>query len=127
MKDVLQKQLSLREKQQSESRSAIERYLYKFKTEFVEETMELDSKYEALEGYLELKKRIEQDDLPRHEKRFKALMNDKIVVAISLFKNNLVNKEEEIKAAIDDLNRPSDWLTTQTQRILSCDMTPPAQ
>ncbi|MEO1685652.1 MAG: hypothetical protein AAFS06_20645 [Cyanobacteria bacterium J06631_12] len=55
MKDVLQKQLSLREKQQSESRSAIERYLYKFKTEFVEETMELDSKYEALEGYLELR------------------------------------------------------------------------
>jgi len=104
MKDVLQRQLSLKERRQTESRSAVEKLLFKFKTEFVEETMELDSTYASLEGYLKLEKQIKQDDLPRHEKRFKELMNDKIVVAISLFKNNLVNKEEEIKAAIDDLN-----------------------
>lgn len=101
IKDVLQRQLSLREQQQIQSRSAVEKHLFKFKTEFVEETLDLDSTYESLEGYLALKKRIEQDDLPRHEKRFRALMNDKIVVALSLFKNNLVNQEEEIKAAIE--------------------------
>ena len=104
MKEVVQKQLSLRSQQQIQSRSAVEKHLFKFKTEFVEETMELDSTYESLEGYLELKKQIEQDDLPRHEKRFKELMNDKIVVALSLFKNNLVSQEEEIKAKIDALN-----------------------
>ncbi|MEO1390798.1 MAG: SbcC/MukB-like Walker B domain-containing protein [Cyanobacteria bacterium J06634_6] len=125
MKDAIQQQLIRRQKQQTESRAAVERCLYKFSTEFKEETLELGHTYEYLPEYLKLQKEIEQDDLPRHEKKFKELMNDKIVVAISLFKNNLVSQEEEIRAAIDDINQALRLIdyTDSTYIEIRCDTT----
>ena len=103
-KDFLQQKLRQKEKQQSDSRSAIERCIAKFKGDFPEVTAEFGSTVEDRGDYLKLKAQIEKDDLPKHEKRFKLLMNEKVIITISVFKSILYKQEEEIQAAIDTLN-----------------------
>ncbi len=125
MKDALQALLRRREQQQGEVKNAIGRCLAKFKAEFVEATMELGDDYQYLDEYLALKKKIEQDDLPQHEKRFKLLMNDTVIKTFSMFKSDLEKQEEEIEFAIHDLNeslRQIDY-TDSTYIELRCEKT----
>ena len=104
MKDFLQKKLRTQEQKVDAVKNEIIRCLVKFKSEFREETLEFGSDYKDLPEYLKLQSQIEKDDLPRHEKRFKQLMNEKVIIAISMFKSDLEKQEEEIEFAIHDLN-----------------------
>ncbi len=104
MKDFLQAGLRKREQKVDTVKNDIIRCLVKFKGEFKEETLEFSSDYKDLPEYLKLQAQIEKDDLPRHEKRFKQLMNEKVIIAISMFKSDLEKQEEEIESIIYDLN-----------------------
>ncbi len=68
---------------------------------------------------------IEQDDLPRHEQRFKQLMNEKVIIAISMFKSALDKQEEDIEQAIEELNQSLQKIdyTDSTYIRLCCDKT----
>ena len=68
-------------------------------------TLEMGSDFEALPEYIKLKNKIEQDDLPRHEKRFKEMMTGKVIDSIVNFKASLELQEEEIMQNIDNLNK----------------------
>jgi uncharacterized protein YPO0396 len=78
-----------------------------------------------LPEYLKLKGKIERDDLPRHEQRFKKLMDDKIMQAILSFKSSLEAQEEEIQQSIDGLNESLREIpyTDSTYIELRCDAT----
>ncbi|MEP0870682.1 hypothetical protein NDA01_12805 [Trichocoleus desertorum AS-A10] len=102
--DYLQEQLRQRERQQDDSRSALNIRMLNFKNAFPETASEMGTSLDYLDEYLKLKNQIEQDDLPRHEQRFKQLMNEKVIIAISMFKSTLERQEEDIEQAIDDLN-----------------------
>ncbi|MEM8505755.1 MAG: SbcC/MukB-like Walker B domain-containing protein, partial [Cyanobacteria bacterium P01_D01_bin.1] len=104
MKDFLQSQLRSREQKRDTVQNDIVRCLIRFKEAYREETLEFGSNYKDLPEYLKLQQQIAKDDLPRHEKRFKQLMNEKVVMAISMFKSDLEKQEEEIESAIYDIN-----------------------
>ncbi|MEH2013861.1 ATP-binding protein [Nostoc sp.] len=104
LREYLQQQLSEKEAQQKESDKAIFKHMSRFKDVFPEITSELGTTLDFLAEYLQLKTQIEHDDLPRHEKRFKQLMNEKVIIAISMFNSALEKQEEEIKEGIDELN-----------------------
>jgi uncharacterized protein YPO0396 len=124
-RDSLQQELRQREKQQDESRSALTMRMLNFKNMFPEATVDLGTTFEFLDEYLNLKMQIEADDLPRHEQRFKQLMNEKVVIAISMFKSALDKQEEEIKQSIEDLNESLQKIdyTDSTYINLCCDHT----
>jgi len=104
LREHLQEQLRQQEQQQNTSGSSLTTQMYKFKNAFPEITSELLTSLEYLDEYLKLKTQVEKDDLPRHEKRFKQLMNEKVIIAISMFKSSLEKQEEEIQQSIDELN-----------------------
>jgi uncharacterized protein YPO0396 len=104
LQNYLQDQLRQRERQQGGSLSALTMRMHNFKVAFPEATSELGTSLEYLDEYLKLKAKIEYDDLPRHEERFKRLMTGKVIEAIVGFKGQLDNQEDEIKEAIDELN-----------------------
>ena len=104
LREYLQQQLRQREKQQESSRNSIVRQMVAFKNMFVETTSEMGSDIDYLDEYLQLKAQIEKDDLPKHERRFKKLMNEQVINNIALFKNALESHEKEIQNAIDELN-----------------------
>src|SRR5262249_18735213 len=45
-----------------------------------------------------------REDLPRHARRFKELLDEKVITSIAIFKGSLEKQVEEIKAAILHLN-----------------------
>ncbi len=125
LRDYLQEQLRQKERQQDDSRSALNMRMLNFKTAFPETVSELGTSLEYLEEYLKLKMQIEQDDLPRHEQRFKQLMNEKVIIAISMFKSSLERQEEDIEQAIEELNESLQQInyTESTYIQLCCDKT----
>ncbi len=125
LRDRLQEQLRQREQQQNNSRSSLNMQMLNFKNAFSESTLELGTTLDFLDEYLELKIQIERDDLPRHEQRFKQLMNEKVIIAISMFKSALEKEEEEIQQAIEDLNESLQQIdyTRSTYIKLCCDGT----
>ncbi len=77
----------------------------KFRNTFPEDTTEMDNTMESLDEYLNLFKKIKDDDLPRHEQRFKNMMSDNIITSVSSFKQSLDDQEQKIKDDIYDLNK----------------------
>lgn len=71
---------------------------------FPEKFNDFGSDLNSVKYYLRRKEKIESDDLPRHEIRFKNLMNEKIIFSIALFKSTLEQQEEKIKESIEELN-----------------------
>lgn len=123
LRDNLQEQLRQQEQQQNKSGSLLTIQMYNFKKDFPEITSELATSLEYLDEYLKLKIQIEKDDLPRHEQRFKQLMNEKVIIAISMFKSSLEKQEEEIQQSIDELNESLQNIdyTDSTYIKLCCD------
>ncbi|WP_051463744.1 ATP-binding protein [Leptolyngbya sp. PCC 6406] len=125
LRDYLQEQLRQKEGQQNSSQNALGMRMLNFKTAFPETVSELGTSLEYLDEYLKLKVQIEQDDLPRHEQRFKQLMNEKVIIAISMFKSALDKQEEDIEQAIEELNESLQKIsyTESTYIRLCCDKT----
>ncbi len=71
---------------------------------FTELTRTLDDSLEALPDYLELKIRLEQDDLPRHQQDFRAMMNENIAQDVVAFREELQRKVNEYEDRIGTLN-----------------------
>lgn len=123
LRDYLQEQLRQREQQQNKSGNSLTNQMLNFKNAFLEATIELGTALDFLEEYLNLKTQIEHDDLPRHEQRFKQLMNEKVIIAISMFKSSLEKQEEEIQQSVDELNESLQNInyTASTYIKLCCD------
>jgi uncharacterized protein YPO0396 len=123
LRDYLQERLREQEGRQVKSQSTLTVGMLNFKNAFPETVSELGTSLEFLDEYLKLKTQIDRDDLPRHEQRFKQLMNDKVIIAISMFKSNLEKQEEDIQQAIDELNQSLAQIayTDSTYIKLCCD------
>lgn len=121
----LQQQIRTQEKQQETSRSKLNMRMLNFKNAFPEAVSELDTTLDSLPEYLQLQAKIEEDDLPQHEQRFKELMNGKVVEAIVMFKGGLEREEGEIEQAIAELNTSLRRInySTSTYIELRCDKT----
>ena len=65
---------------------------------------EMDASVEALDEYRCVYQRIRHDDLPRHRRRFKELLNEKVVTDIGSFKAVLEQQEDLIQESIAHLN-----------------------
>ncbi|GCE22223.1 ATP-binding protein [Dictyobacter kobayashii] len=66
---------------------------------------EVDTSLEAIDQYKQYYEQIKREDLPRHSKRFKELLNDNVIIDINSFKAGLEQQEKEIEESIEKLNR----------------------
>lgn len=125
LRDFLQDEFRQKERQQDSSQNSLNAKMANFKKDFPEGVLELGTSLEYLDEYLKLKIQIEHDDLPRYEKEFKRLMDEKISIAIAMFKSSLDKQEEDIQQAIDELNESLQQInyTDSTYIKLCCDKT----
>lgn len=73
---------------------------------------ELDPTPQSLTSFESLHERIIQDDLPRHERRFRKRLKEKVLQEIGLLHGSLEDEREEIRSKIEVLNealRRLDW------------------
>ena len=52
-----------------------------------------------------MKQRIDQDDLPRYEQRFKERLNEKVIAEVGFFRNSLEQERRTIEEKIELLNQ----------------------
>ncbi|MFO7725752.1 MAG: SbcC/MukB-like Walker B domain-containing protein, partial [Oceanipulchritudo sp.] len=86
----------------------MERRIIKAMTEFRQrfplETAEIDASLAAAHEFEAMLKRLESDDLPRFETRFKELLNENTIREIANFQSQLARERETIKERIDHIN-----------------------
>lgn len=76
-----------------------------FKEEFKLDTAEMDASLEAAFEYGNLLTRLNRDDLPRFEARFKDLLNVNTINEIANFNGQLARQRETIKERIAQINQ----------------------
>lgn len=86
-------------------RDSIISRMQQYKNSYAEETSEVDAAIEALPDFKTFLKKLEDEDLPRHEKRFKELLNQGAINDIAIFKNQLENSAKDIEDKIRQINR----------------------
>jgi uncharacterized protein YPO0396 len=65
---------------------------------------ELDESIAAIAAYRHHYERIRREDLPQYRKKFKELLDEKVITNISVFKAGLERQIEDIKESITSLN-----------------------
>jgi len=88
----------------SDLRSSLLKRMHDFLAAFPERSAELSAGIDFLPDYDALLQRIERDDLPSFESRFRALLRESTLRDIALFQTDLENDAQAIRGAIDTIN-----------------------
>jgi len=84
---------------------AIIRGMDKFRNRYPDEAREIDADVRAIPEFRELHQRLVQDDIPRHEERFRELLKQGAIRGILSFKTKLEDYEREVTAKIESINQ----------------------
>lgn len=104
LRGILQSQIDAIDRKLARLGPDILQKMHQFKTSYPLETSEVDANLEALPDYKTLLNELENDDLPRHEARFKALLNEGTINSIALLQNQLNKERGEIQDKITHIN-----------------------
>lgn len=77
----------------------------KFKHTYPLETQEIDASLEASDEFRLMLSRLQREDLPRHEARFKDLLNERTINGIASLRAQMEAVQDEIREKILTINR----------------------
>ena len=92
-----------------------------FAHQFPNDVLELDKSPQALTEYQQMLTRLSEEDLPRHEARFKEMLNRDTIRAMALFRSHLDKQEEDIDARIHLINNALHELDYQPGTYIEID------
>lgn len=105
MRKWIQGRLDADEKRRMALRERISKQMEAYKTAYPLETREVDSSWESADEFRVMLQRLNDEDLPRHEKKFKELLNEKTIQDIALFQSQLEQECEDIQDRIARINK----------------------
>ncbi|XZO03531.1 MAG: ATP-binding protein [Microcoleus sp.] len=105
VKESYQTRISTANNKLNSLRNSIEKQMSSYKWGYPAETVNVDASVDFIPEFKLMLEKIEEDDLPTQEQRFKKLLDEKIHSAISNFKDTLDYWESDIKDNIDNLNQ----------------------
>ncbi|MGR9107531.1 MAG: ATP-binding protein, partial [Gammaproteobacteria bacterium] len=76
-----------------------------YRNEFPLESKEVDASLDSAAEFAEMLKKLKTEDLPRHEQRFKQMLNEGTIKDIALLQNLLDKERQDIADKIDRINR----------------------
>lgn len=110
--------------------STLERRIIKamseFRQQFPLDSAEFDASLEAAPEYSAMLKRLNQDDLPRFEARFKELLNENTIREIAAFQSQLFKERETIKERIQHINTSLTEIDFNPNRYIAIEVQPSA-
>lgn len=104
MREWIQGALDALEKRRVHLREKIVQQMQAYKAEYPLETREVDSCWESAEEFRVMLGRLRDEDLPRHEEKFKKLLNEGTINDIALFQNQLEKEGQDIREKISLIN-----------------------
>ncbi|ART82638.1 hypothetical protein CBP31_08410 [Oceanisphaera profunda] len=109
------------EKKRNNKESQMIAAMAQFGHAFPNDVTELDQSLAALAEYQALLSQLQQEDLPRHEARFKKMLNQDTIRAMALFRSQLDRQEEDIAARIRLINQSLHELDYQDGTYIEVD------
>ncbi len=76
-----------------------------YKRNYPAETSESDARLEAGHEYAEMLQRLASEDLPRHEKTFKKMLNEQTIQGVVMFQSQLDKERRHIEDKITAINQ----------------------
>ena len=130
VREHIQALLDSREKQRKNREHAIVRMMGEFRARWPAETAELDVSVAAGSGYRQMLDTLVREDLPRHEKRFKELLNEGTINSIALFQGQLERECDDIERRIEAINsslrsteyNPGTYIELKAERTQDADI-----
>ncbi|MCC5807301.1 MAG: hypothetical protein JJU00_13335 [Opitutales bacterium] len=95
-----------------------------FRKQFPLETAEVDANLAAAPEYEAMLQRLEADDLPRFEAKFKELLNENTIREIANFQSQLARERESIKERIDRINTSLTEIDFNPNRYIKIEIQP---
>lgn len=104
VREWLQAKIDAEQKVLSRLAEKVIRTMADFRKLFPLETVEVDASLAAAKEYEAMLQRLESDDLPRFEARFKELLNENTIREIANFSSQLTRERQTIRDRIDHIN-----------------------
>ncbi len=105
IRDIFQNQIKQNGEKAKKAEKVIEKMMSDYIRDNLEETTDVYATIDFTHEFKKFLNKIEQEDLPRHKKRFKELLNENVIRDIASFQSILETQEEEIKTKIEALNQ----------------------
>jgi len=130
VREHIQQQLDLLEKQRKTRENTVVRLMGEFCNHWPAESVELDIAPEAGPAYAAMLSTLAKEDLPRHEKKFKELLNEGTINSIALFQNQLERECDDIESRIASINtslcqtqyNPGTYIELKAERAQDADI-----
>lgn len=128
MRDWLQKQIDSETRKLSHLGERIVKAMTSYKEAFKLETAEVDAAIDAGFEYRSMLDKLQADDLPRFEARFKELLNENTIREVANFHSQLNRERETIKERITRINESLNQIDYNPGRyiVLEAQPTPDA-
>lgn len=105
MRTWLQKHIDSEDQKAKTLREKIIRHMQEYKTAYPVETREVDAGLESADEFRSMYNKLNGEDLPRHEQRFKTMLNEGTINDVALFQSQLEKEREQIERKIDLINK----------------------
>lgn len=92
------------ETRKEKSAAILMRNMTAYKHAFPADTLHVDASIESIPEFRLLLKKVQDEDLPRHEERFKNMLNEGVIKDMIMFKQTLDKEAEEIKDRVALIN-----------------------
>jgi len=105
MRNWLQQKIENEDEKSKRSRDRAIRQMQAYKGRYPVETNEVDADMDAADAFCEMLARLQREDLPRHERRFKQKLTEETIQGMALFQGQLDGERHEIQDKIETINR----------------------
>jgi uncharacterized protein YPO0396 len=126
MREWLQAKIDSEDGKLKRLRDKIIQAMAAYKEQFKLETAEVDASIEAAFEFRNMLDKLQADDLPRFELRFKELLNENTIREVANFQSQLARERETIKERITRINESLTQIDYNTGRyiVLEAQLTP---
>jgi uncharacterized protein YPO0396 len=97
-----------------------------YRKDYPVETQEVDARVAAADEFKEMLRKLQQDDLPRFEVRFKELLNENAIREVANFQSQLQRERQTIRERIEAINRSLRDIDYNPGRYISLEAAPTA-
>lgn len=101
----IQRKIDSQESKQRKLIGSITQQMQSYKQQYPAETCEVTATPDLGSEYIKMLESLETEDLPRHEVRFKELLNEGTINSLALLQNQLNREKQEIQERIETINK----------------------
>lgn len=105
LRDQLQAQIDARERSLKDLLGKITSAMQEYRNDYPLDTREVDASIESADEFRGMLTRLQTDDLPRFEQRFKQLLNENTIREVASFQSQLHRERQSIHERIETINR----------------------